>query len=104
MIEIYYSPGCDSCIKAKEFMDKMHIHYKAIDLTEKKNRKEREEFRKLGVDVLPVIKGLTIDGVDTILFGWKESHKKKLRQNSYELSKKDEETIKKRLKELGYLQ
>lgn len=103
MITLFFSPKCKGCKEAKEYLEKQHIPHKALDLTKKENREARSEFRKIGVDALPIITGLTIDGMDTVLYGWKESHKEKLRKNSYELSKEEEEKVKQRMRELGYL-
>jgi arsenate reductase-like glutaredoxin family protein len=103
MIKLYYSPKCEGCMKAKEFLDKNNITYESLDLTAKENREARKEYRKLGIKDLPVIEGLKKEGADIILTGWNKSIENKLLKYTNSLSEEDEKIIKERLSDLGYL-
>jgi glutaredoxin len=55
MIKLYYKEGCKHCEEAKTILSLYNIQYTAINLSEKDKRAEREYFRGLGVNFIPVL-------------------------------------------------
>ena len=68
-IEIYTTPTCGYCVRAKDFFKKHNLFFTEIDVTENRNlAKVKEVFAKVGQYGVPVIviNGEAIFGFDLV--------------------------------------
>ena len=69
MLKIYTKSKNGYCILAKQYLDENNIKYREINLSLKKNEKDKKYWKKVGVNTLPII---TEDESNWVLPEWDE--------------------------------
>jgi len=104
MIEIYTTPNCTYCTKAKEYLKNKGIDFKEIDMSiggDTEIQKMKKIFKQQGFKTLPIIKGN-----NWILPEFDEKLLDDLigrEEQVSGLTEKEEKLIKERLQHLGYM-